>query len=84
MNGWLVNRVSALISVRLYGQPDVAIGHAFQLLPNVQTFFVAGLRAEFCSLGPIIIGRGHCRSPKRVGLRQNAATDHTFLSVRYW
>jgi len=59
MNRRLVDHVSPLIPVRLYGKPDVAIGHAVQLLPNVQAFFPTRLRVELCSLGPIIVGGGH-------------------------
>ena len=84
MNRRLVDHISPLISVRLYGKPDVAVGHAVQLLPNVQAFFPTRLRVELCSLGPIIVGGGHCRFPKGIVLHQNATTDHTFLSVRYW
>ena len=64
MNRRLVDHVSPLIPVRLYGKPDVAVGHAVQLLPNVQAFFPTRLRVELCSLGPIIVGGGHCRFPK--------------------
>ena len=64
MNRRLVDHVCPLIPVRLYGKPDVAVGHAVQLLPNVQAFFPTRLRVELCSLGPIIVGGGHCRSPK--------------------
>ena len=56
MNRRLVDHVSPLIPVRLYGKPDVAIGHAVPLLPNVQAFFPTRLRVELCSLGPISAG----------------------------
>jgi hypothetical protein len=84
MNRRLVDHVSPLIPVRLYGKPDVAIGHAVQLLPNVQAFFPPRLRVELCSLGPIIVGGGHAGARKGIVLHQNATTDYMFLSVWYW